>query len=131
MSRSVSHHPTKKGISFPTDICFGDGNKIPHSWDINPNPCYMDHQATVHRPGHHCSHEPIQPAIAVEDGHGAAHVHHERQAFGHGLEKASMAPGLTPDPAPPKKLTGAKRKTNRWLIDVHYSLYYILWLIDS
>ena len=26
---NVSHHPTKKGILHPTDICFGDVKQIP------------------------------------------------------------------------------------------------------
>ena len=35
----IEHHPKKKGISSPTDNCFGDVKQIPTSWDINPNPC--------------------------------------------------------------------------------------------
>ena len=54
----------------------------------------VNHPSPFLPTGHHRGHKPIQPAVAVKDGHGTAHVHHEGQALGQGLEETSGAPWI-------------------------------------
>ena len=70
MSRYVSHHPTRKGISFPTDTCFGDVRQIPKVGRL--------YQAVCHPTSHlvHAKNHIVIPSTPRQWAIGNLHSHH-------------------------------------------------------